>query len=166
VPVAETLEAFHLLKKKGAILDYGVSNFDHDDMAEASSLPGGGEIVTNQVLYNLLHRGIEWDLLPWCRRHRIPIMAYSPIGHFRTEQEQMFEHPLMRAIAERHNAKPSQIALAWLLEQETVAIPKAVSHKHIQDNRGALDIKLTERDLVELDQAFPSPNRKVSLEVI
>lgn len=166
VPVAETLEAFHLLKKKGAILDYGVSNFDYDDMTEATALPGGGEIATNQVLYNLLHRGIEWDLLPWHRRHGIPVMSYSPLGHYRTEHEQMFEHPRMKAIAERHNAKPSQIALAWLLQQETVAIPKAVSHKHIQENRAALDIKLTESDLEELDRAFPPPNRKVPLEVI
>lgn len=166
VPIAETLGAFHLLKKKGAVLDYGVSNFDYDDMREATALPGGNEIATNQVLYNLLHRGIEWDLLPWCRRHGIPIMGYSPMGHSRTEQEQMFEHPQMRAIAERHNAKPSQIALAWLLQQETVAIPKAASHEHIQDNRAALDIKLTERDLEDLDRAFPPPNRKVPLEVI
>ena len=166
VPVAETLEAFDLLKKKGAILDYGVSNFDYDDMKEATSLPGGDEIATNQVLYNLLHRGIEWDLLPWCRRHGIPVMAYSPLGHSRTEQEQMFEDPQMKAIAERHNAKPSQIALAWILQQETVAIPKAASPKHIQDNRAALDIKLTEEDLEEIDRAFPPPNRKVPLEVI
>lgn len=165
-PVAETLGAFNLLKTKGAILDYGVSNFDSNDMKEATSLPGGDEIATNQVLYNLLHRGIEWDLLPWCRRHDIPIMAYSPMGHSQSEQEQMFEHPKMKAIAERHNAKPSQIALAWLLHQETVAIPKAVSHEHIQDNRAALDIKLTEMDLEEIDRAFPPPNRKVPLEVI
>jgi len=166
VPVAETLEAFHLLKKKGAILDYGVSNFDYDDMQEAINLPGGGEIAANQVLYNLLHRGIEWDLLPWSRRHGIPIMAYSPLGHFQTEQKQMFEHPQMKAIAERHKAKPSQIALAWLFQQETVAVPKAASYKHIQENRAALDIKLTARDLAELDRAFPPPNRKVPLEVI
>lgn len=166
VPMAETLKAFHLLKKEGAILDYGVSNFDYDDMKEATVLPGGDEIAANQVLYNLLHRGIEWDLLPWCRRHGIPIMAYSPLGHSQAEQEQMFEHPQMKAIAERHNANPSQIALAWLLQQETVAIPKAASHKHIQDNRAALNIKLTERDLEELDRAFPPPYQKIPLEVI
>ena len=166
VPLAETLEAFNLLKKEGAILDYGVSNFDYDDMKEATALPGGGEIATNQVLYNLLHRGIEWDLLPWCRQHGIQIIAYSPMGHSRTEQEQMFEHPQMKAMAGRHNATPSQIALAWLLQQETVAIPKAASRTHIQNNRAALDIKLTERDLEEIDVAFPPPNRKVPLEVI
>jgi diketogulonate reductase-like aldo/keto reductase len=166
VPFTETLDAFHLLKTKGSILDYGVSNFDYDDMKEATSLPGGHKIATDQVLYNLLHRGIEWDLLPWCRQHDIPVMAYSPMGHSKADQDQMFENSKMKAIAARHNAEPSQIALAWLLQQETVAIPKAVSHKHIQDNRAALDIKLTERDLEELDRAFPPPNRKVPLEVI
>jgi diketogulonate reductase-like aldo/keto reductase len=166
VPVAETLEAFHFLKNKGAILDYGVSNFDRDDLRKATALRGGDEIVTNQVLYNLLHRGIEWDLLPWCRRHGIPIMAYSPMGHSRKEQERVFEHPQMKAIAERHDAKPSQIALAWLLQQETVAIPKAVSHEHVQDNRAAPDITLTERDLEGLDRTFPPPEHKIPLEVI
>ena len=78
----------------------------------------------------------------------------------------MFGHPRMKAVAARHNAKPSQIALAWLFRQETVAIPKAVSEEHIRDNRAALDITLTERDLQELDGAFPPPNRKVPLEVI
>lgn len=166
VPLADTLRAFHLLKKEGVILDYGVSNFDTHDMIEAMSLPGGDEIVTNQVLYNLLHRGIEWDLLPWCRRNDVTIMAYSPMGHSRAEQKQMFEHPQMKAIAERHNAKPSQIALAWLLQQETIAIPKAASHEHIQDNRAALDIRLTQTDLEDIDRAFPPPNRKIPLEVI
>src|SRR6185295_20051804 len=104
VPLAETIETFQTLKQAGKIRDFGVSNFDRADMEEAARLPAGREIVTNQVLYNLMHRGIEWDLLPWCRQHRIPIMAYSPMGHSRTEQEQMFEHPHMKAIAGRYNA--------------------------------------------------------------
>ena len=81
VPLSETLEAFQLLKETGKILEYGVSNFDVDDMEEASALPGGDEIAADQLLYNLAHRGIEWDLKPWCWERRIPIMAYSPVGH-------------------------------------------------------------------------------------
>jgi diketogulonate reductase-like aldo/keto reductase len=79
VPLAETLEAFQSLKQAGKIREYGVSNFDVRDLEEASAMPGGDEIATNQVLYNLMHRGIEWDLLPACRERGIPIMAYSPI---------------------------------------------------------------------------------------
>ena len=93
VPLAETLEAFQSLKKSGAIRDYGVSNFDVDDMEEAVALAGGSEIVTNQVLYYLEHRGIEWDLLPWCRERGMPIMAYSPIGHSSREQKKIFRAP-------------------------------------------------------------------------
>ena len=87
VPLSETIEAFQTLRRAGKILDYGVSNFDVDDMEEAFALPGGDEIVTDQVLYDLEHRGIEWDLLPWCQERGVPIMAYSPFGHSGTEKK-------------------------------------------------------------------------------
>jgi diketogulonate reductase-like aldo/keto reductase len=165
-PLEETLEAFQSLKVAGLIEEYGVSNFDTDDMEEAYALPGGDEIATDQVLYNLMHRGIEWDLLPWCREHRIPIMAYSPIEHSPTEQAAMLNRPEIKAIAARHGATPAQIALAWVLHHKDVAaIPKASNPKHVRENRAALDLKLTSRDLAELDRAFPPPNRKVPFEV-
>src|ERR1051325_1639056 len=115
VPLRETLDAFKFLKDTGKIRDYGVSNFDVDDMEEAYALPGGDEIATNQVLYNLVHRGIEWDLLAWCRTRRIPIMAYSPLGINAAEQKRMLGHSNIKEVAARHNATPAQIALAWLL---------------------------------------------------
>jgi diketogulonate reductase-like aldo/keto reductase len=167
VPLSETLEAFQSLKDTAKIRDYGVSNFDVEDMEQAYALPGGDQITTNQVLYNLEHRALEWDLLPWCRTRRIPLMAYSPVGHKAAEQKRMFSRPNIKLVAARHDATPAQIALAWLLRQpDVVVIPKASQPQHIRENRAALDIKLTDRDLEELDQAFPPPDRKTPLEML
>jgi diketogulonate reductase-like aldo/keto reductase len=167
VPLAETLDAFQELKEAGRIRDYGVSNFDVADMEEAMALPAGDATATNQVLYNLMHRGIEWDLLRWSRKRGIPIMAYSPVGNNRAEQKQMFGNAAVKTVAARHDATPAQVALAWLLrEPEVVTIPKALRPDHLRENRAALDIQLTDDDIQELDQAFPPPKRKVSLEMI
>jgi diketogulonate reductase-like aldo/keto reductase len=167
VPLSETLEAFQLLKDTGKIRDYGVSNFDVDDMTAALELPGGDGIVTDQVLYNLAHRGIEWNLIPWSRTRRLPIMAYSPVGHNSAEQKRMLDHDSVKSIASRHDATPAQIALAWLLRQpDIVAIPKASRPEHIRANRAALELELTDRDIKELDKAFPPPDRKIPLEML
>ena len=167
VPLEETLEAFQLLREQGSIVDYGVSNFDVSDMEEAFASPGGDEIATNQVLYNLLHRGIEWDLIPWSRERRIPVMAYSPVGHNATEQKRLFGNRTIRAIAERHNATAAQVALAWFFRHpDMVVIPKSSRADHLRENRAAYDLQLTERDHEELDQAFPPPKRKIALETL
>ena len=159
VPLSETLEGLQHLKQAGKILDYGVSNFDTDDMQEAESLAGGTEIVTNQVLYNLMRRGIEWDLLPWCKERNIPIMAYSPV-----EQQAFVNNSKLSDIAAKHDATTTQIALSWLLHQDNViSIPKATNPQHVKENRAALDIQLTQEDLQELDRAFKPPRRKMSL---
>ncbi|MDQ6735218.1 MAG: aldo/keto reductase, partial [Nitrospirota bacterium] len=165
-PLTETFDAFQSLKQAGKIRDYGVSNFDHDDMAEVSNIPGGDEIVTDQVLYSLARRGIEWDLLPWCRERAIPIMAYSPIDHAPSKRGGMLSNPHIKLVASRHGATPTQVALAWLLRQEgVVVIPKASQETHIRENRAALDLKLTDEDLTDLDQAFPPPRKKTALEM-
>ncbi|OTA40500.1 MAG: oxidoreductase, partial [Symbiobacterium thermophilum] len=133
-PLAETLEAFAELVRAGKIRYWGVSNFDTDDMEELTGLPGGAAVATNQVLYNLSRRGIEYDLLPWCRERRIPIMAYSPI-----EQGRILGNPALRRVAARHGATPAQVALAWLLRQKDVmVIPKAGRPEHVRENRAAL----------------------------
>jgi diketogulonate reductase-like aldo/keto reductase len=111
-PIAETLEAFAALKQAGKLLDYGVSNFDTDEMEEAAALPGGGAVATNQVLYNLMNRGIEWDLLPWCRSRSIPVMAYSPFVSAPPALTRLLGNAALEAIAARHAATPAQIALA------------------------------------------------------
>ena len=161
IPLSETLEAFESLKGAGKIRNYGVSNFDADDMKKAINLPNGKQIVTNQVLYNLARRGIEWDLLPWSRQRNIPIMAYSPI-----EQKGISNNSVLKAVASRHNATPALIGLAWLLQQqEIIAIPKASNPEHVKENSTALNIELTQEDLSELDKAFPPPNRKMSLAI-
>jgi diketogulonate reductase-like aldo/keto reductase len=161
IPLSETLEALQHLKQAGKILDYGVSNFDTDDMEEALSLPGGDAIATNQVLYNLMNRGIEWDLLPWCKERKIPIMAYSPV-----EIKAFVNHPQLTAIASQHNATTTQIALNWLLRQDNViSIPKATNLNHIKENRAALDLNLTRENIEEIDRLFPPPKRKQTLAI-
>ncbi len=165
VPVAETLAAFQSLKAQGWILDYGVSNFDLDDLVEAHDSPGGEAIATDQVLYNLVHRGIEWDLLPWCRDQGVPVMAYSPIEHAPREQKPMLTNPTLLKIASEHQVTPTQVALAWVLYQGVVAIPKAANSEHVRQNREALELSLTKRDLKELDRTFPPPSRKVPLAI-
>jgi diketogulonate reductase-like aldo/keto reductase len=163
----ETLEAFATLHKAGSIRAYGVSNFDRDDLEEADALDNGAQIASNQVLYNLEHRGIEWDLLPWCRERAMPVMAYSPLGSGGQALRRLLGDRVLRGVAERHAATPAQIALAWVLRQpDVVAIPKAGSPEHVRENRRALDLALTDDDLRELDAAFPPPRRKVQLEMI
>lgn len=167
VPLRETLGAFQLLKRDGKIRAYGVSNFDVADMEEAYRLPGGDQIATNQLLYSLKYRGMEWELLGWSRSRRIPIMAYSPVGHNPAEQKRMFGNPTVKAVASRHDVQPAQVALAWSLRHpDIIAIPKASRPEHIRENRVAHDIKLTSRDIEELDQAFPPPDRKIPLEML
>ena len=161
-PLAETLAGFETLVRDGKIRHWGVSNFDMDDMEELSGLAGGTQVATNQVLYNLSRRGIEFDLLPWSREHSLPIMAYSPI-----EQGRLLGHPALKTIAERHDATPAQVALAWLLRQDgIIAIPKASSEAHVRQNCAALDLVLSEQDLAEIGHAFPPPTRKRSLEML
>jgi len=163
VPLAETLEAFERLRDEGKIRDYGVSNFDTDDMEEAAALPAGAGIATNQVLYNLVKRGIEWDLLPWCRARGIPVMAYSPLESTRPEQRALLTRPQLGEVARRHGVTPAQVALAWLLRQDgVVTIPKAVQPDHVRANRAALDLAplLTIEDMALLDAGFAPPERR------
>lgn len=162
VPLSETLEAFQELQQSGKIRSYGVSNFDVSDMTEASRLPGGEAIATNQVLYNLMRRGVELNLLPWCRQHKIPIMAYSPV-----EQGRLLNQPKLKAIAQERGVSTAQVAIAWLLHQENViVIPKAGRIDHIEENKAALDLKLSPEELAALDTAFPPPARPVPLEML
>ncbi|HMD63766.1 MAG TPA: aldo/keto reductase [Stellaceae bacterium] len=159
MPLAETLEGFQRLERDGKIRHHGVSNFDRADMAEWEALQGGGTVAADQVLYNLGRRGPEWDLVPWCREHQVAITAYTPLG-----TGGMLANAALGEIARRRGATPAQIALAWLLRQEgTIVIPKASRPEHVRENRGALDVSLTEEDLTALDRAFPPPRGQSSL---
>ena len=162
VPLSETVEAFETLKREGKIRHWGVSNFDTDEMEDLVGLPSGGNVQTNQVLYNLSRRGPEFDLAPWCAERGIPLMAYSPV-----EQGALADNARLEAVAVRHNATAAQIALAWVMAQPgVIAIPKAGRQEHVRQNAAALDIKLTPEDFADLDRAFPSPTRKRGLEMI
>jgi diketogulonate reductase-like aldo/keto reductase len=159
IPLAETVEGLLRLQRDGKIRHYGVSNFDRADMAEWAALQGGGTVAADQVLYNLSRRGPEWDLLPWCREHQVAVMAYTPLG-----QGHMLGNRVLGEVARRRDATPAQIALAWLLRKDgMIVIPKASRLEHVRENRGALDIALTEEELAALDRAFPPPKSKSSL---
>ena len=164
VPLEQTLDAFTALRDRGSIRHYGVSNFDVDDVAEAQTLAGGPAIATNQVLYNLEQRGVEWALLPWSRQNAMPLMAYSPLG---SDSRRLRTHPVLKAMAARLGATPSRIALAWLLRHpDVVVIPKASSEAHVRDNCAALTLELTAKDLEEIDRSFPPPKRAAPLAMI
>jgi diketogulonate reductase-like aldo/keto reductase len=162
IPLEETVQAFDDLVQLGKIRYWGVSNFDVSDMEELFGLNSGTSVATDQVLYNLTRRGIEYDLLPWCLERKMPVMAYSPV-----EQGRVLEHPELLRIAKQYNAKPAQIALAWVLRQDKViAIPRAGIPAHVRENRKALDVRLMEADLTKLDRAFPPPTRKHPLAML
>ena len=162
VPLAETLQVFMRLKEAGKIRHYGVSNLDLADMQELWRLPGGDAVATNQLLYNLTRRGIEWDLLPWLRQRRVPLMAYSPL-----EQARLADNRKLAGFAGRHGMTPAQAALAWLLAREDViVIPKTGRRERLQENLGALDHVLTAAQLAELDRLFAPPKGPSSLAML
>ncbi|CAN5791446.1 aldo/keto reductase [soil metagenome] len=161
VPLSETLEAFQSLKAAGKIRSYGVSNFDTEDMAEAVCLEGGQAIATNQVLYNLTRRGIERNLLPWCRQQNISIMAYSPI-----EQGRLLNNQALKKMARERDVTAAQIAIAWLLHQDDViVIPKSSRIEHVKQNYAALNLALSAEELATLETAFPAPAHTIPLEM-
>ena len=162
VPLQETLEAFERLVQSGKIRHWGVSNFDVSDMEELFALQSGRKCAANQVLYNLIHRGIEYDLLNWSRKRKMPLMAYSPI-----DQGSQLENYELGKMAKRHKATPAQIMLAWVLRQDgIIAIPKAGNPQHVRENHDALNIKLSDEDFKLLDELIPPPKSKIPLEMV
>jgi diketogulonate reductase-like aldo/keto reductase len=175
-PLEETVETFEKVRTAGKIKRWGVSNFDVDDMEELFAIENGRNCATNQVLYNLENREIEFDLLPLLTRHSshvTSIMAYSLVVHGRG----LLENRIVRNIAERCDATPAQVALAWVLRHQdppsdgfaaakVIAIPKASNEKHVRENARSIDIKLTKEDLADLDRRFPPPKSKKSLPVL
>lgn len=160
IPLSETLEAFSKLLGSGKICHWGVSNFDVADMQELIGSPLGASVAANEVMYNVRRRGIEYVLMPWCRRRRIPIIAYSPL-----DQGYLARSRKLNQIGIRHDATPAQIALAWLVRQKgVIAIPKATNQAHVRANQAALNLHLDKQDLAALDRIFPPPRRKKPLE--
>ncbi|MFM9276582.1 aldo/keto reductase [Paenibacillus jiagnxiensis] len=167
IPLEETVRGMEKLRREGKIRRWGVSNLDTADMEELWRLPGGTECAVNQVLYHAASRGIEYDLLPWCRERHVPIMAYCPIAQGGRLRKELLHHPVIRQIAEHHDASPAQIALAWVIRGgHVIAIPKAVQETHIRENAEAARIVLTEEELRQIDDVFPAPKRKMPLDIV
>lgn len=161
-PFSETLEAFTQLQRAGKIRHYGVSNLDLNDLREWWQCAGGDAMVTNQLLYNLSRRGIEWDLLPWLREQRVPLMAYSPL-----EQARLLQKKPLADFARHHGLTVAQVALAWLLaNDDVIVIPKSGNRARIEENAAALDITLTAAQRAELDGLFPPPAGPQALEML
>lgn len=162
VPLAGAVEGFEALRGAGKIRRWGVSNLDLDDMRELCSIPAGREVATNQLLYNLGRRGIEWALLPWLRERSIPVMAYSPI-----EQGRLLQDRRLTAMAQRVDRTPAQLALAWLLSRpDVIAIPKTAHRARMRENAAVLQRPLTQAESDELDGLFTPPQEPTPLEVI
>ena len=162
IPLAETVDAFERLCAAGKIVRWGVSNFDRAAMASLLALLGGAHCATNQVLYHLEERGIEWDLLPWMRERAMPVMAYSPLG-----EGALLRSRKLAAIAARAGATPAQVALAWLVQRrDVIAIPASADPEHVGENRSAAKLVLDATTSAALEAAFPPPRGPSSLSVI
>jgi diketogulonate reductase-like aldo/keto reductase len=160
--LADTVAGFEALKAAGKIRAWGVSNLDVEDMDELRAVDGGEGCAANQVLYNLARRGIEAGLLSWCRKHHVPIMAYSPL-----DQARIPGAPGLAAVAKRHGVTPAQVMLAWAARHpDAIVIPKAVRAEHLHANVAAMELTLAPEDLADLDRAFPPPKRRVALEML
>ncbi|MBP1920984.1 aldo/keto reductase [Youngiibacter multivorans] len=167
VPLSETVACMEELKKEGLIRNWGVSNFDTDDMEELLSVPFGANCRVNQVLYNLGSRGIEYDLLPFMRSNGMATMAYCPMAHDRHSRKKIAENAVVKEISSKYGITPEQLMLAFVLSNEGVcALPKASSPEHVRQNAAAIDIRLTPEDLDMLAVHFPSPKRKMTLDML
>lgn len=163
----ETVELMETLQQQGKIGRWGVSNLDYDDMQELWSVTGGTACATDQVLYHLASRGIEYDLLPWCQQQNMPVMAYCPLAQAGRLRSGLMNHPVVNDIARHHQASAAQILLAWVISHKGVmAIPKAATLEHVTENAGALGIALSAEELLKLDHAFPAPDHKTALDVV
>ncbi|KAA8829736.1 aldo/keto reductase [Bifidobacterium myosotis] len=166
VPLAETVECMEQAKADELIRNWGVSNFDTDDMRELFGVPGGDGCAVNQDLYHLGSRGVEYDLLPWMDAHQVPLMAYCPLAQAGTLRDGLLDSLAVRDIATAHNVEPMQVLLAFVLRRpDIIAIPCSGSAGHVLDNLKALDIALGKDELAALDDAFPAPTSKEPLDM-
>lgn len=162
----ETVAELERVKKAGKIKDWGVSNFDIDDMEELWLVPGGRNCLVNQVLYHTGSRGVEYSLLPWMRKHDVALMSYCPLAQAGTLRRGILNNPVLKEIAQKHNATVEQIMLAWnIRDGHTIAIPRSGKAEHTLLNAGADEIQLTEEDYKAIDQAYPPPTKKEYLDI-
>lgn len=165
--LAETVEAMETLIAQGKIRRWGVSNLDFDDMRELWQVDGGRACAANQVLYHLASRGIEHSLLPWCQSQGMPVMAYCPLAQAGRLRSGLLAHPQVQAVANAHGVTAAQVLLAWVIQHQGVmAIPKAATVAHVEENAAARQIGLTAEEMAKLNDAFPAPVGKVPLDVV
>ncbi len=166
-PLSDTVAAFEELKQAGKIRSWGVSNFDADDLDEILAVSGDGKIACNQVLYHLKERAIEHSVIPWCARHGVAVVAYSPFGHNDFPSSASAGGKLLARIADAHKATPRQVALSFLAREPAVfAIPKAGDAEHAAENAGAGKLTLGKDDIAALDAAFPRGPKPRSLPML
>ena len=166
-PLADTVAAFEELERAGKIRSWGVSNFDADDLDEILEVSGGGKIACNQVLYHLKERAIEHAVIPWCARHGVAVVAYSPFGHNDFPSAASAGGKVLQKIAEQHKATPRQVALSFLARETPVfPIPKASSSEHAAENAAAGTLTLSAADISSLDAAFPRGAKPRSLPML
>lgn len=167
IPLEETIRAMETLQQQGKIRRWGVSNFDTDDLSELLQEEGGEGCATNQVLYHLASRGIEYDLLPQCQQLTMPVMAYCPIAQAGRLRRELMEHPVLTQLAQCKGISVAQLLLTWVIRKEgVIAIPKASSLAHVRENAAALSVTLSSEELMLLNQAFPPPSAKLPLDVV
>lgn len=167
VPLEETIRAMESLQQQGKIVRWGVSNFDVDDLQELLSEPGGDRCATNQVLYHLASRGIEYDLLPECQQRKMPVMAYCPLAQAGRLRQALFTDATLVEIAQQKGISVAQLLLAWVIRKEgVIAIPKASSQTHVRENAAALQVRLSDDELALINSAFPPPQSKMPLDVV
>lgn len=163
-PLEETVAAFEQLRGEGKILSWGVSNFDVDDLEEIWTIAGEGLLACNQVLYHLQERAIEHAVIPWCQKHNVAVVGYSPLGHGSFPAPHSRGERVLSEIAERHHGTPRQVALQFLVRCPGLfAIPKASTPEHATENAGAGNLKLSAADVARIDEAFPVGPRPARL---
>ena len=166
IPLSETVACMEQLRKEGKIRRWGVSNFDTSDMEELWSVPGGKNCAVNQVLYHVASRGIEFDLLPWMREHKVPLMAYCPLAQGGDLRRGLYQNPVLNQIAKKHQATVSQVLLAFAVRDgSTIAIPRTGKKAHTLENAAADGLALTAEELQMIDREFPAPTKKVWLDM-
>ena len=154
---SEVVAGFESLRAAGKVRAWGVSNFSVPQMEDLFHIPQGDRCATNQVHYNLGDRSIERDLLPWCERHSMPVMAYSPLGG---PGASLLGDPILGRIAAAHGCSAAAVALAWTIRNgNVIAIPESGSVAHVRENAVALSLTLTPEELQTLDAAHPLSGR-------
>ena len=155
-PLEDTIGAFEQLRSDGKILSWGVSNFDVADMREVNAVADSGHPACDQVLYHLQERAIEHAVIPWCEKHGLAVVAYSPFGHGQFPSTRTPEGRVLKEIAASHDATPRQVALRFLVRRHSVfAIAKATSPEHAAENAGAANVQLSNEEIARIEKAFP-----------